>query len=41
MIERAAGTAVRYTLVDAPAARLQEMPVGMLDPVTCKASFYS
>ena len=37
VIRRAAGTAVRCTPVDAPAARLQEIPVWMLDPVACGA----
>jgi hypothetical protein len=38
VIGRAAGTAARCTLADAPAARLQEMPVWMLDAVACKAT---
>ena len=37
VIRRAAGTTARCTLVDAPAVRLQEIPVWMLDPVACGA----
>ena len=38
VIERATGTAARCTLTDAPVARLQEIPVWMLDPVACSAT---
>ena len=38
MIERATGASARCSLVDATNARLQEIPVWMLDAVVCRTT---